>query len=244
VWTVGLSAAPSGHAFKSHLHAANIQHSTQGLRFDVCEGVAGYTLNTQCVGQYNISNLLGVVGSLRALGVSVQDAVLACADLPSVPGRMQVVAQSPLVVVDYAHTPDAVEQAIQALQPLVLMRGAALTCVLGCGGDRDASKRPLMAAAAQAHADQVVLTSDNPRSEDPMRILQDMQLGLSDASPVIVLVDRAQAIAHAIQNASDNDVILLAGKGHEDYQEIMGIKHPFSDVIHAQRALENRRAHV
>ena len=240
MWTFGLHASEGAQ----HLYATHIQYTAEGLSFEVREGQESYALSTQFVGDYNISNLLGVVGALRALGVSLSDAVAACKNLPSVPGRMQVVAQTPLVVVDYAHTPDAIEQAIKALQPVAKMRHASLTCVLGCGGDRDATKRPLMAASAQAHADQVVLTSDNPRSEDPVRILQDMQAGLQNSNRVTVLVDRDQAIAQTIRNARDQDVILLAGKGHEDYQEIMGVKHPFSDALHAQRAVNMRRSHV
>ena len=240
MWTFGLHASEGAQ----HLYATHIQYTAEGLSFEVREGQESYALSTQFVGDYNISNLLGVVGALRALGVSLSDAVVACKNLPSVPGRMQVVAQTPLVVVDYAHTPDAIEQAIKALQPVAKMRHASLTCVLGCGGDRDATKRPLMAASAQAHADQVVLTSDNPRSEDPVRILQDMQAGLQNSNRVSVLVDRDQAIAQTIRNARDQDVILLAGKGHEDYQEIMGVKHPFSDALHAQRAVNMRRSHV
>ena len=240
MWTFGLHASESAQ----HLYATHIQYTAEGLSFEVREGQESYALSSQFVGDYNISNLLGVVGALRALGVSLSDAVAACKNLPSVPGRMQVVAQTPLVVVDYAHTPDAIEQAIKALQPVAKMRHASLTCVLGCGGDRDATKRPLMAASAQAHADQVVLTSDNPRSEDPVRILRDMQAGLQNSNRVSVLVDRDQAIAQTIRNARDQDVILLAGKGHEDYQEIMGVKHPFSDVLHAQRAVNMRRSHV
>lgn len=240
MWTIGLHTSKGA----PHLYATHIQYTAEGLSFEVREGQESYALSTQFVGDYNISNLLGVVGALRALGVSLSDAVAACKNLPSVPGRMQVVAQTPLVVVDYAHTPDAIEQAIKALQPVAKMRHASLTCVLGCGGDRDATKRPLMAASAQAHADQVVLTSDNPRSEDPVRILQDMQAGLQNSNRVSVLVDREQAIAQTIRNARDQDVILLAGKGHEDYQEIMGVKHPFSDALHAQRAVNMRRSHV
>jgi UDP-N-acetylmuramoyl-L-alanyl-D-glutamate--2,6-diaminopimelate ligase len=153
-------------------------------------------------------------------------------------------ADEPLVVIDYAHTPDAVAQAVQALLPLAHARGGALTCVLGCGGDRDAAKRPLMAAAAEQHAQQVVLTSDNPRSEDPQTILNHMCAGLKHASKAIVIADRAQAIAHTVQHARAQDVVLVAGKGHEDYQEISGVKHPFSDVQHARQALQQRRAHV
>jgi UDP-N-acetylmuramoyl-L-alanyl-D-glutamate--2,6-diaminopimelate ligase len=163
---------------------------------------------------------------------------------------MQTVGEAgePLVVIDYAHTPDAVAQAVQALLPLAQSRGGELTCVLGCGGDRDADKRPMMAAAAEQHAQHVVLTSDNPRSEDPQNILNHMLSGLKHAGSAIVMTDRAQAITQTVQNAHAQDVVLLAGKGHEDYQEISGVKHPFSDVQQARLALQLRaekgRAHV
>jgi UDP-N-acetylmuramoyl-L-alanyl-D-glutamate--2,6-diaminopimelate ligase len=149
-----------------------------------------------------------------------------------------------LVVIDYAHTPDAVMQAVQALLPLAQSRGGQVTCVLGCGGDRDAAKRPVMAAAAERFAQQVVLTSDNPRSENPQAILNSMWAGLQHADRATLIVDRAQAIAHAVACAKPEDVVLVAGKGHEDYQEVMGVKHPFSDVAHAQAALASRSAHV
>jgi UDP-N-acetylmuramoyl-L-alanyl-D-glutamate--2,6-diaminopimelate ligase len=153
-------------------------------------------------------------------------------------------ADEPLVVIDYAHTPDAVAQAVQALLPLAKSRGGELTCVLGCGGDRDAAKRPLMAAAAEQFAHHVVLTSDNPRSEEPQLILNQMLTGLQNADKAIVIADRAQAIVQTLQRARVQDVLLVAGKGHEDYQEIAGVKHPFSDVQHARDALQQRRAHV
>jgi UDP-N-acetylmuramyl tripeptide synthase len=152
------------------------------------------------------------------------------------------------VVIDYAHTPDAVAQAVQALLPLAHSRGGELTCVLGCGGDRDAAKRPMMAAAAEQYAQHVVLTSDNPRSEDPQTILNHMLAGLQNKASAIVITDRAQAIAHTVQHVRAQDVVLVAGKGHEDYQEISGVKHPFSDVQQARQALRHRaekgRAHV
>jgi UDP-N-acetylmuramoyl-L-alanyl-D-glutamate--2,6-diaminopimelate ligase len=149
-----------------------------------------------------------------------------------------------LVVVDYAHTPDAVSQAVQALLPLAKSRGGDVTCVLGCGGDRDAAKRPLMAAAAEQFAQHVVLTSDNPRSENPQTIVNSMLTGMQHAQRATVIVDRAQAIAHTVANAQPADVVLIAGKGHEDYQEVMGVKHAFSDVAHAQAALAHRSVHV
>jgi UDP-N-acetylmuramoyl-L-alanyl-D-glutamate--2,6-diaminopimelate ligase len=248
VWTV--SCAVDASAGAQHIVARHIQHGALGLCFEVSEGADVHALDTQLVGHYNVSNVLGVIACLRAMGYSLADAVQACRELPAVPGRMQTVGQAnePLVVIDYAHTPDAVAQAVQALLPLAQSRGGALTCVLGCGGDRDAAKRPLMAAAAEQFAQHVVLTSDNPRSEDPHVILNQMLSGLKHANRAIVIADRGQAIAHTVQQARAQDVVLVAGKGHEDYQEIAGVKHPFSDVMHARAALtdraEKRRTHV
>ena len=244
VWTI--SCVANAVLGAKHIVARHIQHGAMGLCFDVVEGDEVHTLETQLVGHYNVSNVLGVIACLRALGYSLADAVQACHVLPAVPGRMQTVGESgePLVVIDYAHTPDAVAQAVQALLPLAQSRGGELTCVLGCGGDRDVAKRPLMAAAAERYAQHVVLTSDNPRSEDPQIILNQMLAGLQNAVKAKVIADRAQAIAQTLQHARVQDVVLVAGKGHEEYQEISGVKHPFSDVQHARIALTQRRAHV
>ncbi|WP_310625944.1 UDP-N-acetylmuramoyl-L-alanyl-D-glutamate--2,6-diaminopimelate ligase [Limnohabitans sp.] len=244
VWTV--SCMSNSTTARQHIMAQRIQHGARGLCFDVTEGGENHALETHLVGQYNVSNVLGVIACLRAMGYRLVDAVNACRALPAVPGRMEVVGEvsEPLVVVDYAHTPDAVAQAVQALLPLAQSRGGALTCVLGCGGDRDAAKRPLMAAAAEQHAQHLVLTSDNPRSEDPQTILNHMLAGLRHAENAIVIPDRAQAIATAVRQAHEQDVVLIAGKGHEDYQDIAGVKHPFSDVLHARDALTHRSTHV
>jgi len=147
----------------------------------------------------------------------------------------------PEVVVDYSHTPDALEKALAALQPLARERGGALWCVFGCGGNRDAGKRPLMGAIAQRLARHVVVTSDNPRLEDPNTIIGQIVAGFdANAAPPVAIENRAAAIAHAVQHAAPNDVILLAGKGHEDYQDIGGVKHPFSDLEQAAAALARR----
>jgi UDP-N-acetylmuramyl-tripeptide synthetase len=209
----------------------------------VGEKIASCDMSLPIVGQYNVANLLGVLASARALGFALTDAVEACGRLTPVPGRMEQVAAAegqPLVLVDYAHTPDALEKALQALQALARQRQGRLWAVAGCGGDRDASKRPLMAAVAEREAQRVVLTSDNPRSEDPMDILRQMQAGLTRNDQAVLIGDRAEAIAHAVQNAGARDVVLIAGKGHEDYQDIMGVKKPFSDVAHAREALAGR----
>ena len=158
------------------------------------------------------------------------------------PKNSQLSADLPVVLVDYAHTPDAIAQALAALRSLALVRGGRLWCVLGCGGDRDASKRSLMAAAAESGADQVVLTSDNPRSESPEAIVTAMMVGLRRPLSALVQTDRAMAIAQTVSQASAQDVVLLAGKGHESAQEIKGVHHPFSDVAHARMALQHRAA--
>jgi UDP-N-acetylmuramoyl-L-alanyl-D-glutamate--2,6-diaminopimelate ligase len=195
------------------------------------------------VGRYNLANLLCVLGAARALGRPLDDAVHACSQLTPVPGRMEPVpagSAAPLVLVDYAHTPDALEKALQALQPVARQRGGVLWVVVGCGGDRDASKRPLMAAVAEREGAQIVLTSDNPRSEDPQAILRQMQAGLQSTAQARTEPDRAAAIAWAVQSAKPADVVLIAGKGHEDYQEVQGEKRPFSDQAHAAAALARR----
>lgn len=243
VWTVSCTSAVKNHAH--HITARHVTQGPQGLSFEVVQGDEVYPLHTALVGQYNVRNVLGVMAALRAMGYSLQAATQACQALPAVPGRMQVLGETgqPLVVVDYAHTPDAVAQATLALLPLAQARGGELTCVLGCGGERDATKRPLMAAAARRHAHHVVLTSDNPRNEDPQAILDQMRAGLSSADSALVIRDRAQAIAQVVQHVRAHDVVLIAGKGHEQYQDIAGVKHPFSDVAHAQAALQDWRPH-
>ncbi len=226
------------------LRADGIGYRDGGLAFDVIERGERAPLRSQLIGEYNVSNLLAVIGGLRALGVPLAEAAAACAVLSSVPGRMQRVEASrpgPAVIVDYAHSPDALEKALQALRPLASQRGGRLWAVFGCGGNRDTAKRPMMGAIAQRLADRVVLTSDNPRHEAPAAILAQIRAGLSgDAGGVKVIEDRRAAIAAAVREAGDADVILLAGKGHEDYQEIAGRKLPFSDIEEARFALGAR----
>jgi len=156
-----------------------------------------------------------------------------------VPGRMDSIALpgQPLVVIDYAHTPDALEKVLGALKPLAAGRRGKLWCVFGCGGERDAGKRPLMAAAAQQMADRVIVTSDNPRSEDPQVIIGQILQGLSRGETVLVQADRGLAIAQAVRQAHSADVVLIAGKGHENYQDVAGVKRPFSDKAQAEAAL-------
>ncbi len=247
-WTYGL-AAPV------RLQALEITTNSQGLQFTVSERdetlatvVGTARIAAPLIGDFNVSNLLAVIGALRALGLPLDDAAEACATLSAVPGRMQQVALSeapaglPLAVVDYAHTPDALHKALGALRALTRARGGRLWCVFGCGGNRDALKRPLMGAMADQQADELVITSDNPRDEKPCYILSQILAGVARREGVSVLENRHEAIAHALSNCAPEDVVLIAGKGHELTQEIAGVKTPFSDVDEALSALRARRA--
>ena len=242
LWTC--SRQDANAPFKPRLQARRLP-SPDGLCMEVREGAQTCRIDTALIGDYNIDNLLGVIGALRAQGVSLQDAARACGQLEPVPGRMQRVLASagraaPLAVVDYAHTPDALRQALAALRPLARERGGRLWCVFGCGGDRDPLKRPLMAAVAEQGADRVVLTSDNPRSESPAAILAQVRAGLRQPQAALLIEDRAAAIAQALTQAAAADVLLVAGKGHERSQEIAGVFHPFSDVQQIAQALEGQ----
>jgi UDP-N-acetylmuramyl-tripeptide synthetase len=189
--------------------------------------------HTRQLGRFNLANALGVLGCLMAFGMDADEAIALLADLPPVPGRMQRVADRPLVVVDYAHTPDALEKVLQALRPVAQQRGGKLAVVFGAGGDRDPTKRPLMGAVAARLADRVLVTSDNPRSEDPLEIIR--QIGAAASEP-----DRARAIEKIVAEAAGRDVVLIAGKGHEDYQEVAGRRLPFSDAAAARAAVARR----
>lgn len=192
------------------------------------------------VGRFNVANALGVLGCLMAHGVDFRAATEMLRALPEVPGRMQRLGgiNAPLVVVDYAHTPDALDNVLQALRPAAAARGGRLIVVFGAGGDRDRAKRPVMGEVAERRADRVVLTSDNPRSEDPRAIIAAVRAGMQ-GSPLIE-PDRAAAIEAAIIDACAEDVVLLAGKGHEAYQEIGDLRVPFSDAAAARAALKRR----
>ena len=236
VWTVSCQGP-------ARLEAFDIRFEALGLQFKVREAgapqTAVKTLQTKLIGSFNIANLLGVMAAMRALGVPLEAVMAACLDLLPVPGRMECAGgvDQPLVVVDYAHTPDALSQTLQALRPLAEQRGGQLWCVLGCGGDRDAVKRPLMGAMAACHADQVIVTNDNPRSENPLTIASQILLGMSGYQTVAVELDRALAIKQAIQQARPQDLVLVAGKGHEDYQESAGQRIAFSDMAQVRQAL-------
>jgi len=190
------------------------------------------------LGRFNVANVLGVLGCLIAYGIGRDEALALVADLPPVPGRMERVAERPLVVVDYAHTPDALEKVLQTLRPLAQARGGRLAVLFGAGGDRDPAKRPLMGTAAARFADRALVTSDNPRSEDPLAIISQIEKGMPGGHDVEP--DRARAIERLVGEAAPEDVLLIAGKGHESYQEIAGRRLPFSDADTARAAVAKR----
>jgi UDP-N-acetylmuramoyl-L-alanyl-D-glutamate--2,6-diaminopimelate ligase len=237
------AAAPQADAW---LHAANVRATATGTAFHLSTSDWGEAeVEVQTLGAFNVSNLLGVLGALLAADVPFDAALAELQKLESVNGRMQRLGgrlqnDEPLVVIDYAHTPDALEKTLEALRPMAAARGGELICMFGCGGDRDATKRPLMGAIAEKLADGVVVTSDNPRSEDTQKILDQIAAGMKDASKARRIEDRASAILQAIRGAAREDVIVLAGKGHEATQEIMGKKRAFSDQDHARLALAAR----
>jgi UDP-N-acetylmuramoyl-L-alanyl-D-glutamate--2,6-diaminopimelate ligase len=223
------------------LRASNLRSRHAGTEFHLASPFGAGNAKTQLVGRFNISNALAVLGALLAKGVQLRAALDTIEALTPAPGRMQQVGgqDAPMVVVDYAHTPDALEKTIAALRQVADERHGKLWCVFGCGGDRDPGKRPQMGKIAQ-NADHVIVTSDNPRSEDPAAIIAQVVAGMDTALSYQAIEDRAAAILSAVKHAGKPDVILLAGKGHEPYQEIKGRKMAFSDVEHATLALSAR----
>ena len=211
-----------------------------GQRFHLVLPDGGANVDTALLGRYNISNLLAVAAVLHDAGVGVAEVARRLSGLTPPAGRMERLGGvgEPLVVVDYAHTPDALENILVTLRGVAGARGGRLCVVFGCGGDRDKGKRPQMGEVAARLADQVLLTSDNPRSEDPARIIAEIKAGAAQAESE---VDRTLAIRRAIASAADADVVLLAGKGHEAYQESAGVRMPFSDLEQARNALDLRR---
>lgn len=221
-----------------------LSNSPQGLQLEI----DGTEVFTRLIGRFNAYNLLAAFGVARELGMDRDESLVALSSLTAASGRLDYVADPSgaiTAVVDYAHTPDALENVLTTLRD-VMPRQGRLLCVIGAGGDRDRTKRPTMARLAAALADQAILTSDNPRSEDPEAILNEMQAGLDTAelqAKTLRITDRSSAIRTAVQLARPNDVILVAGKGHETYQEIKGERLPFDDKQELANAL-NSRAHV
>jgi len=249
----GFGAARSGHITGTRLVSGAF-----GVTFDVKTPWGDARVMGPVPGRHNASNLLGILAVLLAGGIPLRRAVAALAALKPVPGRLQRLGggAKPLVVVDYAHSPDALEQVLTTLREL-LARGSSsstpfdaardrhhpsrLICVFGCGGDRDPGKRPGMGRVAARLADRVVVTSDNPRSEEPAKIIRDIVAGVPGGGGAVEIEpDRGAAIRRAVTEAGRGDIVLLAGKGHETYQEVRGVRHPFSDLQAAGEALARR----
>ena len=224
------------------VRAEDLHLDGRGIRFMLHAGGQAHPVRSPLLGRFNVDNLLAVAATLFALGMAPALVAETLSQLVPVDGRMNRLggeAGQPLVVIDYAHTPDALEQALASLRGHTAGR---LLCVFGCGGERDTGKRPQMAAIAERLADRVVVTDDNPRREDGDAIVAGILAGFADPSRVVVQRDRARAIALAIAEAGADDVVLVAGKGHEPYQEIDGVRHPFDDTEVARDLLRARAA--
>lgn len=209
--------------------ANNLQLRLDGSEFSVSSPWGTETIRIPSLGKFNIYNSLAVYSSLLAHGYAMTDVLQVMGQLTASPGRMEIVAQKPYVIVDYAHTPAALDNVLKTLVYLKTNPSSKICVVFGCGGDRDKTKRPLMGQVVSDYAEKVILTSDNPRNEDPDAILQDIIVGIPTNKDVTTIVDRREAIQYALQSAEQHDIILIAGKGHEDYQ-IMGDKRTaFSD---------------
>ena len=240
VHCVGVSSNGNAGAM---LRAESLRLDAAGIGFDLVQGEQRHAIRSPLLGRFSIDNLLAVAGVLLALDWPLAEIAVMLPRLQPVDGRMNRIGgdlddagrSRPLVVVDYAHTPDALEQALASLRAHA--RGT-LVCVFGCGGDRDRGKRPLMAAVAERLAERVVVTDDNPRCEDGDAIVAEIVAGFARPDGVRVQRDRALAIDAAIASADRDDVVLIAGKGHETYQESAGVRRAFDDLQHARRALD------
>ncbi|MFC0676949.1 UDP-N-acetylmuramoyl-L-alanyl-D-glutamate--2,6-diaminopimelate ligase [Lysobacter korlensis] len=234
---IGLSSRGADGAA---LRAENLRLDASGIAFDLVTDASRHAVQSRLLGRFNVDNLLAVAGALLALDQPLERIAQTLSQLQPIHGRMNRLGgegAQPLVVVDYAHTPDALEQALSSLRAHV--RGE-LVCVFGCGGERDRGKRPQMAAIAERLAERVIVTDDNPRCESGDAIVADILEGFRERAAVTVERDRGVAIATAIAHAGPNDVVLIAGKGHEPYQEVDGVQHPFDDTRIAQAALETK----
>ncbi len=232
-----------GIGLGADLHASNIRYDLTGTSFELNAKGRQLLVRTPLIGDFNVYNTLAALGAADVLGANFREAVNNLKEAPQVPGRLERVSDDASrfhIYVDYAHTPDAL---VNVLRTLRALRPNRIITVFGCGGDRDRLKRPLMARAAEAGSDICILTSDNPRTEDPKAIAADARKGFSRKS-FAEMLDRGEAIRTAINNASPGDIVLIAGKGHEDYQDIQGVKHYFDDRRVARGAMFARRDQV
>ena len=212
---------------KADIFTSNVELTNQGIKATVHTPWGKGIIHSCLLGRFNLSNLLAVIACLGSLEISLPEILMNITKMPRITGRMQAFGgdKQPLVVVDFSHTPDALAQALQALKEHCQ---GELWCVFGCGGNRDQGKRPQMAAIAERYADHIIITNDNPRHEDPEKIIQDIKTGLLCPQAVKVELDRRAAMTYAIQRAKAQDIILIAGKGHETYQQIGDKKIPFN----------------
>jgi UDP-N-acetylmuramoyl-L-alanyl-D-glutamate--2,6-diaminopimelate ligase len=228
LWAYGLGAQPWSAGGASVVEARGLRLDADGLRIDLHTPLGKGVLVSSLLGEFNASNLLAALATLLELGMPLEDALVHLGRVEAPPGRMERFAAPghPRVVIDYAHTPDALDKALRTLRRHARGR---LIVVFGCGGERDAAKRPRMGAVAAALADRVVLTDDNPRGEDGDAIIRAIRAGMPEGGDVLIERDRRQAIVLAVAEAAPEDIVLVAGKGHEDYQEVGGERRPFSD---------------
>nr|WP_175429384.1 UDP-N-acetylmuramoyl-L-alanyl-D-glutamate--2,6-diaminopimelate ligase [Lysobacter enzymogenes] len=239
----GIGLSSRGQAGAS-VRADRLSFDSRGIGFDLVVGGKAHPVASRLLGRFNVDNLLAVAGALYALEQEPATIARVLSQLEPIHGRMNRLGgdgRLPLVVIDYAHTPDALEQALASLRAHAQAR---LICVFGCGGERDRGKRPQMAAIAEHGADLAIVTDDNPRGEDGDVIVADILEGFRDPQRALVLRDRRAAIERAIAEAGPDDIVLVAGKGHEPYQEIHGVRHPFDDTLVARAALEARAPHM
>lgn len=238
IMAYGLTQSPALPTHIPFLYADKIKLTLTGIQAYLYSPWGEGELSLPLIGQFNLSNSLAVIAALGLFGIPLADILTQLSQLNAVPGRMQTLGgkEKPLVVIDYAHKPDALEKVLQTLRKLT---PGKLICVFGCGGERDRSKRPLMASIAERWSDQVIVTNDNPRHEQPESIIREIIKGFNHPERVLIELDRSKAIEKSIQWANVGDSVLIAGKGAERYQQIGDKKMPFDDIEEARKFLEN-----
>ena len=235
----GVNTYTYGVKKEADIMAKDINFSLNGAEFKLVTKDGEYPVNLHMNGMFSVYNVLAAITSAVAMGIDLKVALKALENVKGVAGRFEVVAKKPLVIVDYAHTPDGLENVLNSAREITPKDGK-LICLFGCGGDRDATKRPKMGAIAERIADRIVITSDNPRSEDPQQIITDIIAGLKSVNPdkVTVEPDRGHAIALLKDIAENNDVVVIAGKGHENYQILKDRTIHFDDREEAHKVFE------
>ncbi|MDZ7686884.1 MAG: UDP-N-acetylmuramyl-tripeptide synthetase [Gammaproteobacteria bacterium] len=230
----------STHDHNADVYCASVDFRPNGFDAEIVTPWGGGQINSSLLGDFNVSNVLAAVAVLGLLGSDINDICRWAREIEGASGRMDLIKpeRGPAIVIDYAHTPDALEKALLAL---ARHKNGRLYCIVGCGGDRDTGKRPLMGSLAARLADQAILTSDNPRGEEPLDIIKAMMADIEGAANVRAIVDRAEAIRTALEEAGEGDVVLIAGKGHEEYQDIAGRHLPFSDYDEVRKYLGHER---